>query len=121
MEENKFKNYLSMICSIVNRNYNFSVAINSIEFYGIRKYSEENVYKITMTCGKKSLIFYIEEPAFEHWDEVPWSGQRSFRPADWDNWPEDKKLIVAWCWCIYKYCTVYSHQNYEEDPPEILE
>ncbi len=121
MEENKFKNYLSMICSIVNRNYNFSVAINSIEFYGLRKYSEDKTYKITILCERYFLTFYAEEEAFETWGNVPWSGQTKFRPDNWKEWPEDKKLIVAWCWCLYKYCTVYSHQNYEEDPPEILE
>ena len=124
MEENQYKAYLTMICSMVNRNYNFSISVKNIELYGLHKYSEEKVYKVTMTYGKHSLIFYVEADAFERWSEVPWSGQRSFRPDDWDKWEANKKLITAWCWCIYKYYTEYTRggkYDYQGVKPEILE
>ena len=122
MEENQYKPYLSMICSLVNKNHNFSVSVNNIEFSGFHRYSGEKIYKITLNHGiaKYFLVFYVEEDAFERWGEVPWSGRTTFRPDDWNKWEADKKLMTAWCWCIYCYCSTYKRQNFMAAVPEYL-
>ena len=121
MEENQYKSYLTRICFMVNRTYNFSVSVSNIEYIGIHKYSDEKVYKVELETPKTIIEFYVEEDAFERWGEVPWSGLHAFRPADWNDWPEDKKLMTAWCWAVYKYCSNYGIHGYTEHSPEILE
>ena len=109
------KALINKACLRVSKNFNLSASLLNIEFYGVHKYSRLDVYKLTIDSNKAAVVFYAEEDAFESWADVPWSGNRRFRPDDFDNWPADKKLELAWCWALYNYCT---HGSYS-CPPEI--
>ena len=111
-----YSNFIEDICELVNKNKRLGVFLKNISFYGVHKYSEENVYQVTLADDKKEIVIYVEEDAFKYWGEVPWSGQSKFRPTDFDDWPNERKLILAWCWAIYKYC---KHGTLTS-PPEIL-
>ena len=117
MVNRKYIDFLNDIYSRVKKNNNINVNLIDISFYGIHKWSNENVYKITFADDRKEMVIYVEEDAFNYWGDVPWSGQTTFRPDNWSDWAEDQKLILAWCWCIYKYCLHW----HEDNPPPILE
>lgn len=113
----KYYTLLRAVCEKVKKIKNLDVSFYSMEFYGIHKYSEERVYKVNIIYKGEPLTIYPEEGALNHWGEVPCSGQTRFRPADFDNWSNEKKLFLAWCWAIYYYCKHMRHPA----PPEILE
>ena len=101
---NKYVTLINTACENVKRFKRINVALSSIEFCGIHKYSHENVYKINLMIDNGFLTIYQEEESFKYWADVPWSGLEEFKPVDFDSWPEDRKLMLAWCWAIYRYC-----------------
>lgn len=91
--------YIALIkdaCERVRRNKGINVSFSSMEFYGIKKHSlYDRVYKISLITDMGIFNLYQEDGSFQYWSMVPWSGLTSFRPADFEDWPEDKKLILA--------------------------
>lgn len=116
-EEQKFINFIKTICVIVNKNKHFGVSFKNLEYYGIDKYDDMKWYKVTIEHNRGTITFYVEEIAFTDWNDVPCSGTESFRPDDFEEWPEDKQLVLAWCWCFYSFCTRY--KSWEDQPPAI--
>lgn len=107
-------------CEKVKKVKGINISFSSLEFYGVRKYSHENIYKLTLIKDGKSFTTYQEEWSFISWASVPWSGLYEFKPLDFDKWSEDEKLFLAWCWAIYKYCKhIEDYQNIT--PPQIKE
>lgn len=83
--DNKYSTLIIAACERVKRNKGIDVSFSSIEFYGVHKYSQENVYKINLIVNNEPLTIYGEEEAFKYWADVPWSGLSKFKPADFDS------------------------------------
>ena len=113
----KYSTLINTACERVKRIKGINVSLSSIEFYGVHKYSHDNVYKINLMTDHGLLTIYQEEENFKCWADVPWSGLEEFRPADFDSWPEYKKLMLAWCWAIYKYCKDWEDYQNTTPPP----
>ena len=117
--DNKYIELLKEACEKVKKTKGINVSLFNIEFYGLHKYSEENVYKVSLLTDSGIFTFYPEEDGFKYWGEVPWSGQRRFRPANFEDWPADKQLMLAWCWAIYSYCK--NSRDYRNVTPPPIE
>lgn len=104
-------------CERVRRTKGIDVRLFSMEFYGVHRYSHEKTYKAILMTGNGPLAIYLEEGNFESWTTVPWSGLSEFMPKDFNDWPKDKKLTLAWCWAIYKYCKEWSGRRNGTPPP----
>lgn len=101
----KYYTLINTACERVKKVKGIDVSLSGMEFYGVGKYSHENIYKISLMTDKGPITIYQEEESLRHWGLVPWSGLSAFRPANFHDWPEGKRLTLAWCWAIYKYCT----------------
>lgn len=115
--ENKYFTLIKEACERVRRTKGINVSLFNIEFYGIHKYSQENIYKVDLITDNGLFTIYQDERSFKSWANVPWSGLNAFKPADFEDWPEDKKLILAWCWAIYNYCKNLSDYQNTTPPP----
>ena len=109
---------LTLVCNRLNKNKNFNISLKSIEVY--KKNLWDDVLKIEFNYKNKVLPVYINESAFHDWQRVPWGGLTDFRPANWETWENDRKLILTMCWCIYKYCLEDDKGNtqYQKPPRE---
>ena len=117
-------NYNALIikaCNAVRRNKGINVSFNSNSFYGVHKYSQENVYKLDLNIDNEIFTLYIEEYAFESWTYVPWSGREEFRPTNFESWPTSEQLFLAWCWAIYNYCKRWEIHHEGPTPPPLEE
>ena len=47
------KDFLQSICNLVKKNNHINVNLIDITFYGVHKYSDENIYKVTFIDDNK--------------------------------------------------------------------
>jgi len=118
--DSRYSALIKDACERVRRNKGINVSFSSIEFYGIQKYSGDNVYKVKLMTDMGLFTLYQDDLSLTYWANVPWSGLTDFRPRDFEDWPENKKLILAWCWAVYNYCKNL-RQYWNQVPPEIEE
>ena len=119
--DNKYITLIKEACERIRRTKGIDVSLSDIEFYGVHKYSHDNVYKINLMTDHGLLTIYQEEKSFKSWADVPWSGLREFRPADFDSWPTSEQLFLAWRWAIYNYCKRWEIHHEGPTPPPPLE
>ena len=60
------KDFLQSICNLVKKNNHINVNLIDITFYGVHKYSDENIYKVTFRDDNKEMTIYVEESAFKY-------------------------------------------------------
>ncbi len=118
MQLDKYSTLINKACEKLKRIKNLNIYFFSKEFYGIHKYSHEYVYKLNIIINDEPFTIYAEENSLNHWGAVPWSGNIDFRPANFQDWPEDKKLMLAWCWAIYRYYKSYNERRPSPPPLE---
>lgn len=111
----QYKKYIEQICNIVNKNRHLGVSLISLEEYGEDYWSHDKVYKMLLDYNGKTHTLFPFGEAFESYSAVPWSGDDSYEPAGFDEWENDRKLMLTWCWCIYMTCI----KDYQDDPPRI--
>jgi hypothetical protein len=66
MEIGNYNALIIKACNAVRRNKGINVSFNSNNFYGVHKYSQENVYKLDLNIDNEILTLYIEEYAFKN-------------------------------------------------------
>ena len=66
MEIGNYNALIIKACNAVRRNKGINVSFNNNSFYGVHKYSQENVYKLDLNIDNEILTLYIEEYAFKN-------------------------------------------------------
>lgn len=61
----KYFTFINTACERVKRVKGINVSLSSIEFYGVHKYSHDNVYKINLMTDYGLLTIYQEEENFK--------------------------------------------------------
>ena len=69
--DHKYSALIEEACERVRRAKGIDVSLSGLEFYGVGKYSHENIYKISLMTDKGSLTIYQEEESLRHWGLVP--------------------------------------------------